>query len=226
MVSDRGLSRCGLPLDSHLLERIMRISRAKVLAAVAAAMLIGTGVRVFADEGPLAELDRALHGLEDTVRSIHEERLAALREAERGRVAAAQLEAEARDLEREAIGLEDEAQPLGPQVGALEKERDAARLRNSRLVADRASLEKVLSEGGDRGTAPAGVAFSDRVKELEARRELARSCSIDADGSVRVGTRARIAAGSPAARALAEQLSRSAPPALVPAPIDVERGSK
>jgi phage shock protein A len=202
----------------------MRVSRARLLAAVASAVLIGTGVRVLADDGPLAELERALHALEDTVRSIHQERLDAQRETEKARVAAAQLDAEARDLEREAVALEDEAQPLGPQVAALEKERDAARARNARLMADRASLEKALTGGGERGTAPAGVSLSERVKGLEARRELARSSSVEADGSVRVGTSARVAAGSAAARALAEQLSRSAPPVFVRAPIEV--GSK
>jgi hypothetical protein len=192
----------------------MRISRAKVLVAVALGTLVGSGLCAFADEGPLAELERALHSLEDTVRAIHQERLEAKSEAERGRAA---------DLEREATALEDEIQPLRAQIAAAERDRDAARARASRLAADRDALEKVLASG-DRGTAPPGVALAERARALEARREQARSCSVEPDGSVRVGIVGRIAAGSPAARAVADQLSRSAPPSLVRSPIELDRG--
>jgi hypothetical protein len=201
----------------------MRISRAKVLVAVALGTLVGSGLCAFADEGPLAELERALHSLEDTVRAIHQERLEAKSEAERGRAAAAELDADARDLEREATALEDEIQPLRAQIAAAERDRDAARARASRLAADRDALEKVLASG-DRGTAPPGVALAERARALEARREQARSCSVEPDGSVRVGIVGRIAAGSPAARAVADQLSRSAPPSLVRSPIELDRG--
>jgi chromosome segregation ATPase len=190
---------------------------------VGAGALVLSGLTAFAGDGPLVELERGLRDLETTVRAIHESRLEAARETERGRTTAARLEADARDLEREASALEDELGPSRASVASAERDRDALITRKTRLDADRAALGKLLAGDGSGKTSP-GVTLAERVKGLEADLEHARACSVESDGSVRLGAAARFAADAPVAHELSEQIARHAHPALVHAPLELGEG--
>lgn len=161
----------------------------------------------------LADLQTALRELEQTVRALHAARQEATTETERGRAAAARLDAEARDLEREAQALEDEAAPVRDAVRRLETERRALDERKARALDDRRAA---LAAIGSATTFE--PALLEAVAKLDARIDAASSVT-ETEGALKLGAFGR--AEGDAARRLRDALEGRRDPAPVSVPLDL-----
>lgn len=146
----------------------------------------------------VSELERGLRELEGLVRQLQATRAGQAAELERARAAAARADAEARDLDREAAAIEDEAAGLRESVARLEAERRELDARRARATASRSVTPRRLASV---------------LRKAREEAAAAGACAVEGE-SVLVGPR-RMKRDDEPGRAIAEQLERRAPAALV-----------